>query len=86
MLPARRQLADAHRIVVKLGTHVVTHDGVELALGRLMGLIESMARLRQAGREILLVARLAPPSGRGTSWGSTRRPSRSWASRRRRCC
>ena len=53
---ARKQLADAHRIVVKLGTHVVTHDGVELALGRVMGLVESMARLRQAGREVVLVS------------------------------
>src|SRR4051812_22330137 len=53
---ARRALADAHRIVVKLGTHVVTHDGVELALGRLMGLVESMARLRHAGREVVLVS------------------------------
>jgi len=56
MSQARRQLADAHRIVVKLGTHVVTHDGIELALGRVMGLVESMARLRQAGREVVLVS------------------------------
>ncbi len=56
MSVARKQLADAHRIVVKLGTHVVTHDGIELALGRVMGLVESMARLRQAGREVLLVS------------------------------
>ncbi|HET6146040.1 MAG TPA: glutamate 5-kinase [Polyangia bacterium] len=56
MSPARQQLADAHRIVVKLGTHVVTHDGVELALGRVMALVESLARLRQAGREVLLVS------------------------------
>jgi len=56
MSQARKQLADAHRIVVKLGTHVVTHDGIELALGRVMGLVESMARLRQAGREVLLVS------------------------------
>jgi glutamate 5-kinase len=56
MSPARQHLADAHRIVVKLGTHVVTHDGVELALGRVMGLVESMARLRQAGREVILVS------------------------------
>src|SRR3954469_17488991 len=55
MSEARRALADAHRIVVKLGTHVVTHDGVELALGRLMGLVESLARLRHAGREVVLV-------------------------------
>lgn len=56
MSSSRRHLGDAHRIVVKLGTHVVTHDGVELALGRLMGLIEGMARLRQAGREVVLVS------------------------------
>ena len=56
MSPARQQLADAHRIVVKLGTHVVTHDGVELALGRVMGIVESLARLRQAGREVVLVS------------------------------
>src|SRR3954467_6096034 len=56
MSQARKQLADAHRIVVKLGTHVVTHDGVELALGRVMGLVESVARLREAGREVVLVS------------------------------
>jgi glutamate 5-kinase len=54
---SRRQLADAHRIVVKLGTHVVTtDDGVDLALGRLTAIVESVARLRQSGREVLLVS------------------------------
>lgn len=56
MSSSRAQLAEAHRIVVKLGTHVVTHDGVELALGRLMALVESLARLRQAGRQVVLVS------------------------------
>ncbi len=49
-------LADAHRIVVKLGTHVVTHDGVELAAARVSGLVDSVARLRKAGREVVLVS------------------------------
>jgi glutamate 5-kinase len=53
---SRKHLADAHRIVVKVGTHVVTHDGVELALGRIMEIVEGLARLRQAGREIVLVS------------------------------
>src|SRR4051812_49729989 len=53
---ARKHLADAHRIVVKVGTLVVTHDGVELALGRIMEIVEGLARLRQAGREIVLVS------------------------------
>jgi glutamate 5-kinase len=56
MSEARKHLADAHRIVVKVGTHVVMHDGVELALGRIMEIVEGLARLRKAGREIVLVS------------------------------
>jgi glutamate 5-kinase len=52
----RRSLADAHRIVVKLGTHVVTRDGTSLAVDRLMDLVDSVARLRKAGRDVLLVS------------------------------
>jgi glutamate 5-kinase len=52
----RRNLRDAHRIVVKLGTHVVTHDGVQLAVDRLKNLVESVVRLRADGREIVLVS------------------------------
>jgi len=52
----RRNLRDAHRIVVKLGTHVVTKDGVSLALDRLNGLVASMAGLRRAGRDIVIVS------------------------------
>jgi glutamate 5-kinase len=56
MSEARRHLADAHRIVVKLGTHVVTDDGVELAHARLADIVEGVARLRRAGREIVMVS------------------------------
>ncbi len=56
MSEARRHLADAHRIVVKLGTHVVTDDGVELAHARLADLVEGVARLRRAGREVVMVS------------------------------
>ncbi|HXU02542.1 MAG TPA: glutamate 5-kinase [Polyangia bacterium] len=56
MSEARKHLADAHRIVVKVGTHVVMHDGVELALGRIMEIVEGLARLRKAGREVVLVS------------------------------
>ena len=52
----RRRLADAQRIVVKLGTAVVTRDGVELALGRLYGIVEDLARLRRRGHQIVLVS------------------------------
>jgi glutamate 5-kinase len=56
MVLSRQNLRDAHRIVVKLGTHVVTQDGVRLALERLQGLVAGMARLRQSGREVVLVS------------------------------
>ncbi|HLK92985.1 MAG TPA: glutamate 5-kinase [Polyangia bacterium] len=55
MSPARQHLADAHRIVVKLGTHVVMHDG-DLARDRLGELLDGLARLHKAGRELLLVS------------------------------
>jgi glutamate 5-kinase len=56
MSPTRRTLGEAHRLVIKLGTHVVTSDGVELALPRLEGICRSIARLRQSGREVVLVS------------------------------
>jgi glutamate 5-kinase len=52
----RGSLGQAHRIVVKLGTHVVMGDGVTLAVDRLMGIVDSLARLRREGREVLLVS------------------------------
>jgi glutamate 5-kinase len=52
----RPHLAQARRIVVKLGTHVVTHDGVELALGRVYGLVEDLARLRHQGKDLVVVS------------------------------
>lgn len=52
----RSALGEARRIVVKFGTRVVTHDGIELAAGRLHGLIEELARLRRRGFEVVLVS------------------------------
>ncbi|MBC8069590.1 MAG: glutamate 5-kinase, partial [Deltaproteobacteria bacterium] len=54
--PPRAALGDARRIVVKLGTRVVTHDGIELAAGRVHALVEELARLRKRGLEIVLVS------------------------------
>jgi glutamate 5-kinase len=51
----RRTLGEAHRLVVKLGTHVVMRDGVTLAVDRLSALVSSLARLRKDGREVVLV-------------------------------
>src|SRR4051794_26364861 len=51
----RRNLKEAHRLVVKLGTHVVMRDGVTLAVDRLTAIVDSLARLRKDGREVVLV-------------------------------
>ena len=56
MSTARQHLRDAHRVVVKLGTHVVADDGGAPALDRIGAIVESLARLRSAGREVLLVS------------------------------
>jgi glutamate 5-kinase len=52
----RAALAAARRIVVKLGTRVVTHDGVEFAAGRVHAIVEELARMRRRGLEVVLVS------------------------------
>jgi glutamate 5-kinase len=49
-------LAAARRIVIKVGTNVILRRDGLLALGPLYGLIESIATLRRAGRDVLLVS------------------------------
>lgn len=51
----RTDLGAARRLVVKLGTAVVTRDGFELALGRLYGIVEELGRLHRDGASIMLV-------------------------------
>ncbi|MCX4242112.1 glutamate 5-kinase [Paraliomyxa miuraensis] len=51
----RSALSRARRIVVKVGTAVVTRDGFELALGRLYGIVEELGRLHREGSAVLLV-------------------------------
>jgi glutamate 5-kinase len=48
-------LSSAKRIVIKLGTNVVINSDGKVAFGLLYSLVESIARLRRQGREILLV-------------------------------
>ena len=52
----RTPLLDAHRIVVKLGTGVITGEDGGFAMGRLYALIEQMAKLHHEGRELILVS------------------------------
>ena len=53
---ARPDVAEARRIVIKLGTRVVTGDDGRLALPRLFSVIETAAHLREQGREVLIVS------------------------------
>jgi glutamate 5-kinase len=52
----RRFAEQARRIVLKVGTNVVMRDDGQLALSRLYGIAESVARLRQQGRDVLMVS------------------------------
>ncbi|MGH1341592.1 MAG: glutamate 5-kinase [Nannocystales bacterium] len=56
MSPSRTLLSSARRVVVKLGTGVVTHGGDGVALGRLHAIVEDLAGLRTRGVEVLLVS------------------------------
>ncbi|MEE9382765.1 MAG: glutamate 5-kinase [Nannocystaceae bacterium] len=51
----RERLANVRRFVLKLGTHVVTRDGLDLALGRITSLVEAVATEHRAGRQPILV-------------------------------
>src|SRR5271166_3131855 len=52
----REKVAQAHRIVIKVGTNVVMRDDGRLALSQLYGIAEAVAGLRQQGRDVLMVS------------------------------
>lgn len=56
MVAARPDVAAARRLVIKLGTRVITHDDGQLALAALFGIVEAAAAMRRAGREVILVS------------------------------
>jgi len=55
-IQTRQHVANAHRIVIKLGTNVIMRDDGAAAVGLLYGLIESVVNIRRDGKEILLVS------------------------------
>ena len=73
MSVSRTQLGSARRVVVKLGTGVVTHDGEGVALGRLHAIVEDLAALRSGGIEVLLVSSGSVSMG-AKALGLTERP------------
>jgi glutamate 5-kinase len=61
----RQRIAKASRIVVKLGTSTVTDADGGVSLERLQPIVESIARLQQQGRHVVLVSSGAVGLGRG---------------------
>ena len=61
----RDAVAQAERVVIKLGTRVLTHDSGGIALSRLFAVIEAAADLRRAGRSVVIVSSGAVGLGRG---------------------
>ncbi|MCO5165426.1 MAG: glutamate 5-kinase [Planctomycetes bacterium] len=62
--PLRPPVAQARRVVLKVGTRVLTHDTGRVALARLFAVVEAAAALRHEGREALIVSSGAVGLGR----------------------
>jgi glutamate 5-kinase len=55
-LSRRERVASASRVVIKIGTNVLMRDDGSVSIGVLYGIAESLANVRRAGREVLLVS------------------------------
>jgi len=62
-MKTRQQLADSKRWVIKIGSSLVTDDGRGLDALAIKGWTEQIAKLRQQGKEILLVSSGAVAEG-----------------------
>jgi glutamate 5-kinase len=71
MTTDRNCLRSVRRIVVKIGTRVLTHDDGTLALGRLFSLVEELAAVHRQAREVLLVSSGAVGLGREALMAAT---------------
>src|SRR5690554_6165238 len=63
MTKTRTQLGEARRWVIKIGSALLTNEGRGLDHDALAGWAEQIARLRSAGREVVLVSSGAVAEG-----------------------
>ena len=59
----RKQPADCRRLVIKIGSALVTNDGRGLDVGAIADWVEQMVRLQDDGRELVLVSSGAVAEG-----------------------
>jgi len=59
----RQKISQARRLVVKVGSALVTDNGAGLALGFIEELARQVAEVRGRGREVLLVSSGAIAAG-----------------------
>src|SRR6187551_2238929 len=71
---SRESLKDANRIVVKLGTGVLTDSQKQPDLEQMKQLVAQMAALRQAGKQVVVVTSGAVGAGMGIL-GHAKRPT-----------
>jgi len=71
----RKLLKDVSRIVVKLGTGLLTNERNVLHRAQMTRLVEQLAGLRSAGREVVVVSSGAVGAGMG-GLGFTKRPTK----------
>ena len=64
MIADRKQLAQASRIIIKLGSRVVTTEGGEVDEAQLSRLAEQVVELTRAGKEVVLITSGAIRAGR----------------------
>lgn len=70
----REKIVKAQRIVIKIGSALLTNDGEGLDSGRIADWVDQIAQLRQSGREVVLVSSGSVAAGM-RRLGFTQRPA-----------
>jgi len=52
----RRQIPNAKRILIKIGTSVIAHKNCTIALGRIARIVEEIVELKEHNKEVILVS------------------------------